>query len=269
MKRCSTCNRTFTDPNLRFCIDDGTPLTDVEADTDATVITPRDTQENSWNTTAAYQPPRSYVPPGGEVRRRRRAWPWIVGLAGAFMLGILAIGIAAAILAPRIARRIEQAESNANRRVGNSNTAPAPESNSNTNATENVDAPVPTDHEQVLTQLKDIENEWTVANLNADKKKLDRILADDFVGKGEQGELQSKADYIRTIERNTDVDKWEFSDLKLMLAGDRATLTGKITYFVGNRQAAFEFIDKFVWREGRWQATGAEIKEAGSPGTSL
>jgi hypothetical protein len=268
MKRCSTCNRTFTDPNLRFCIDDGTPLTDVEPDDDATVITPRNTQENSWNA-AAYQPPRSYVPPGGEVRKRRRAWPWLVGLAGAFILGILAIGIAALVLAPRIARRMEQAESNANRRVENSNTAPAPESNSTTNATENVDAPVPTDHEQVLTQLKDIENEWTVANLNADKKKLNRILADDFVGKGEEGELQSKADYIRTIERNTNVDKWEFSDLKLMLTGDRAALTGKITYFGGERQAAFEFTDKFVWREGRWQATAAEIKEAGSTGTNL
>lgn len=268
MKRCSTCNRTFTDPNLRFCIDDGTPLTEVEPDDDATVVTPRNTQEDNWNA-AAYQPPRSYVPPGGEVRKRRRAWPWIVGLGGAFILGILAIGIAAMVLAPRIARRIEQANSNVNRRVENSNTAPAPESNSNTNATENVDVPVPTDHEQVLTQLKDIENEWTVANLNADKKKLDRILADDFVGKGEEGELQSKADYIRTIERNTDVDKWEFSDLKLMLAGDRATLTGKITYFVGNRQVTFDFTDKFVWREGRWQATGAEIKEAGSTGTNL
>jgi uncharacterized protein DUF4440 len=266
MKRCSTCNRTFTDPNLRFCIEDGTPLTDVEPDDDATVVTPRNTQETNWNT-AAYQPPRSYVPPGGEVRKRRRAWPWIVGLAGAFILGIIAIGIAALVLAPRFARRIEQANSNANRRVENSNTAP--QTNSNTNATENVGAPVPTDHDQVLTQLKDIENEWTVANLNADKKKLDRILADDFVGKGEEGELQSKADYIRTIERSTEVDKWEFSDLKLMLAGDRATLTGKITYFLGNRQPMFEFTDKFVWRDGRWQATGAEIKQAENTGTNL
>ncbi len=261
MKRCSTCNRTFTDPNLRFCIDDGTPLTDVEPDDDATVVTPRNTQEDNWNT-VAYQPPRSYVPAGGEVRKRRRAWPWIVGLAGAFILGILAIGIAAFVLAPRIARRVEQAQKDVNREV-------APTRNSNTNATERVDAPVPTDHDQVLTQLKDIENEWTVANLNADKKKLDRILADDFVGKGEEGELQSKADYIRTIERDTGVDKWEFSDLKLMLAGDRATLNGKITYFFGNRQRTFEFTDKFVWREGRWQATGAEIKGAEDTGTSL
>jgi len=265
MKRCSTCNRTFTDPNLRFCIDDGTPLTDVEPDDDATVVTPHNTQDDSWNT-AAYQPPRSYVPPGGEVKRRRRAWPWVVGLVGAFMLGILAIGIAAVMLVPRVGRRVEQAERNANRRAENSNTAPAPESNSNTNA--NVDAPVPTDHDQVLTQLKDIENDWTVANLNADKKKLDQILADDFVGEGPDGQPQSKADYIRTIQRDTSVDKWDFSNLKLMLTGDRATLTGTITYF-GDRKRTYDFTDKFVWREGRWQSTGSVVKELGTSGVDL
>ena len=267
MKRCSTCNRTFTDPNLRFCIDDGTPLTDVEPDDDVTVVTSRNTQDDSWNATA-YQPPRAYVPPGGGVKPRRRAWPWIVGLAGAFILGILAIGIAAAILVPRVTRRVEQAERNANHRTENSNTEPAPESNSNTNATEHVDAPVPTDHDQVLTQLKDIENEWTVANLNADKKKLDQILADDFVTQTDKGDLISKADYLRTIERDTETDKWEFSNLKLVLTGDRAALSGTLTLFDGGRKT-YDFTDKFVWRDGRWQSTSSVVKELGSSGVDL
>ena len=67
MKRCSTCNRTYTDPNLSFCIDDGTPLTTVDAADAATVVTPRG-NENDWNA-VAYQPPGPYVPPGGEVKR--------------------------------------------------------------------------------------------------------------------------------------------------------------------------------------------------------
>src|ERR1044072_8103669 len=100
MKRCSTCNRTYTDPNLSFCIDDGTPLTTVDADDDATVVTPRG-DEN----TAAYQPPRPYVPPGTPVKRRR-AWPWVVGILGAFILGILAIGLAAVLFVPRALRRV-------------------------------------------------------------------------------------------------------------------------------------------------------------------
>jgi hypothetical protein len=265
MRRCSTCNRTYTDPNLRFCIEDGTPLTDVEPDDDATVVTPRN-HDDSWNA-SAYQPPRSYVPPGGPPKRRR-AWPWLLGIAGAFVLGVLMIAIAGVVLAPRITRRIEQAESNANRRAENTNTAPAPESSPNTNSTEHVDVPAPANEDQVLAQLKEIENEWTVANLNADKKKLDQILADDFVGEND-GEMQSKADYIRTIQRDTQIDKWEFSNLKLVLTGDRATLIGMITLFDEDRKAAFDFTDKFVWRDGRWQATGSTVKPAASSGVDL
>ena len=266
MKRCSTCNRTYTDPNLSFCIDDGTPLTTVDADDDATVVTPRD-NENGWNA-AAYQPPRSYVPPGtppGAEVKRRRAWPWVVGLLSAFILGILAIGIAAVFLAPRMIRRLNQPpprvqikESNTN-----SNTAEA-----NTNSNEHVDTPPPTDQDQVLAQLRDLENEWTVANLNADKKKLDRILADDYVGQT-NGQLQSKADYIRDIERDTSVEKWEFNDLKLKLTGDRATLSGTVSLIFRDKTRVFDFTDKFVWRDGRWQATGSEVSDKESSDSTL
>ena len=260
MKRCSTCNRTYTDPNLSFCIDDGTPLTTVEAEDEATVVSPRGNTED-WST-APYQPPRAYVPPGGEAKQRR-AWPWIVGIAGAFILGIVALSIAAVILAPRLLRRqIQQPPPRVanNNQSANSNSNTANE-NLNHNTNQSIDTPPPTDHAQVLAQLTDIENEWTAANLNADKKALDRILADDYVGSaGEGGPPQSKADYISGIERDTDVDRWDFSDLKLTLVGDRATLSGTITYVLQNRELVYDFKDKFVWRDGRWQATGAELK---------
>jgi hypothetical protein len=265
MKRCSTCNRTFDDPNLSFCIDDGTPLTAVDADDDTTVVRPRNTEDNEWNA-QAYRPPGSYVPTGTEPKRRR-AWPWVVGIGGAFILGILALSVAGFILTIR-SQRNERAGRNVNH-VDNSNTSIATESSSNSNANESVDTPPPTDHEQVLGQLTNLEQEWTVANINADKKKLDQILADDFVGQDEHDQPQSKADYIRTIERDTNIDKWEFSDLKLTLVGDRATLSGIITYFLRERSVSFDFTDKFVWRDGRWQATGAEIERRGTPEVDL
>lgn len=269
MKRCSTCNRTYTDPNLSFCIDDGTPLTTVETDDDTTVVRTRSEEDDEWNA-VAYRPPGSYVPPGTEIKPRRRVWPWVVGIAGAFLLGILAIGIVASIILPRMMR--ERARENpriAVRQPDNSNTAEPP-SNTNSNSTEHLNAPPPTDRAQVLAQLQDLENEWTVANLNADKKKLERILADDYAGQGsEEGDLQTKAEYIRTIERDNQVEKWEFSELNLMLAGDRATLSGIITYFLRDQTVSFDFKDRFVWRDGRWQATGAELKRRGNQGTDL
>lgn len=276
MKRCSTCNRTYTDPNLSFCIDDGTPLTTVETEDESTVVRPRDNDEDDWNA-MAYRPPAPYVPPGMHDKPRRRVWPWVVGIAGAFILGIIALGVVAAIM---VTRRIDRATQNPhitvrqpensnraeNSNSSNSNTT----SNANSSSTEHVNTPPPTDRNEVLAQLKDLENEWTVANLNADKKKLDRILADDYAGQeSEEGGLQTKAEYINTIERDNQVEKWDFSDLNLSLAGDRATLSGIITYFVRDRSVSFDFKDRFVWRDGRWQATGAELKRRGNEGTDL
>jgi len=257
MKRCSTCNRTYTDSHLSFCIDDGTPLTPVESEDEATVVSPRRNNEEDGNP-VAYQPPGSYVPPGTEIKRRG-AWPWILGIAAAFVLGIFAISLAAAILAPRFISR--QREQVANTRNSNSeNTNSVVNGNANQNTSEHIDTPPPTDQAQVLVQLTDIEHDWTTANINADKKKLERILADDYVAPaGEGGELQTKAEYIAALERDTDVDRWEFKDLKLNLVGDRATLSGTITYMFQDGEAVFDFTDKFVWRDGRWQATGSAI----------
>jgi hypothetical protein len=193
-------------------------------------------------------------------------WPWVVGILGAFLLGIVAISIAAAILAPRWLRARQNEQTNRATEIP----APAEPANSNTNTNVNsnvnadadIDVPPPTDEDQVKAQLRDLEHDWTVANLNADKQALDHILADDFVSpSGPNGQLQTKADYIRTIERDTTVRKWDFDDLELLLIGDRATLTGKVTFEVGDRELKFDFIDKFVWRDGRWQATGSEMKQ--------
>jgi len=279
MKRCSTCNRTYTDPNLSYCIEDGTPLTTVEVEDESTLVSQRDRQNTADEdlNAVSYRPPGAYVPPGTQVRRRR-IWPWVLGIVGAFVLGIVAITIAAVLLAPRFMRSAQNqrtstapAPSNTNQpenvnQPENANVTAPPaninaNSNSAANVNANVDSPPPADHDQVLAQLRDLENDWTVANLNADKKTLDRVLADDYVGPTPDGGLQSKADYIRTARRDTNVQKWEFDDLKLKLAGDRATLSGKITYVIDDRDVVFDFTDKFVWRDGRWQATGSEVKE--------
>lgn len=123
------------------------------------------------------------------------------------------------------------------------------------------DTPPPTDEQQVLAQLTQLENEWTVANINADKQKLARILADDYVRQVDDNLLEGKAEYLRLIDRDLETTNWEFSDLSLTMAGDRATLSGKIAYTRQGRQSVWDFTDRFVWRNGRWQATAAELRE--------
>jgi ketosteroid isomerase-like protein len=141
--------------------------------------------------------------------------------------------------------------------------------NENANSVREDTTLPPTDRELVLADLKSLEDEWTAANINADKKKLSNILADDYVGVTD-GRPQGKAEYLKTIKPDTSIQHWEFEDLKVTLNGDRASLTGIIRLDVKDdngqdQQVAYRFIDKFVWRDGRWQATSSEVDPIKAP----
>ncbi len=85
------------------------------------------------------------------------------------------------------------------------------------------------------------------------------LLSDDYVGESSAGKSQGKAEYLKTIEPDQTIQKWEFEDLKVDLVGDRATLTGIIRLQIKDQEVGFNFADKFVWRDGRWQAIGSTV----------
>jgi hypothetical protein len=283
MKRCPTCNRTFTDPNLSFCIQDGTPLVKASEpahDSEATMVSPssaqaetvrdQDGSESSWSS-PAYQPPPKYPPP--PPSQPRKVWPWVVGSIALLVIVFTGLGIAAAVFIPQMMK--ESVNRNANRPGYNANTDANTNLNTNSNTNENSntglnqngtandnesDSEPPTNEEVVLADLKNIEDEWTVANLNADKKKLARILADDYVSTV-GGKIQGKADYLRDIQPDQTIQHWEFRDLKLTLNGSRATLAGIVSMDSSQQSAplVLKFTDKFVWRDSRWQAVSSDV----------
>jgi hypothetical protein len=272
MKRCPTCQKTYTDRNLSYCIEDGTPLVPISDDDDTTVVSRKQStqpDQDDWNA-VAYRAPSAYIPP---TTAKRRVWPWVLGLLSLLVLIVVGLVIAAIIFAPSMIRRAADHNQNASAPSNRNSTGPPAatpntnsqanvNSNSNDSANANTNTTAPTDKDQVLAQLTDLEHEWTVANINADKKKLDVILADDYVGPAVNGQLQGKRDYINTIQRDRTIEKWEFKDLKVTLRGDRATLTGKIYLDRTDGNEVYEFVDKFVWRDGRWQATGSVVTRA-------
>src|SRR5258708_22880084 len=115
---------------------------------------------------------------------------------------------------------------NSNTNTSNLNDNENENTNANANANTNTNSAPPTSEDLVMSDLKNLEDEWTVANLNADKKKLARILADDYVGTTTEGVMQGKADYLKDVKPDPEVKRWDFQELKLALKGDRATLTG-------------------------------------------
>lgn len=306
MKRCPTCKQTFTEDHLSFCIDDGTPLVPVDVDAardsaedEATVVRSAASSDSGSSSTSSdsygrdsessvppYQRPGAYVPPDFKPQSgKRRTWPWLLGLLVIVVVVFAGLGLAAVLLFPKTTMLksvnrnnsnvyVVPNNSNSNRGDANANSNASDwNENLNSNSNDDVTKPAPTDEAQVLADLTALEHEWTVANINADKKKLNRILADDYVGTLPNGNLQGKAEYLRTAERDDATQKWDFQDLKASLRGDRATLTGVLQLEFRNERGqnqslSFRFIDKFVWRDGRWQATASEVQPVKREGVS-
>jgi hypothetical protein len=155
MKRCPTCNRTYTDLSLNFCLDDGTPLVSDApplSDPNATIRYPaaRDTIEPP--PTEIYRPETPYVsqrPPAppptpqqwspkpyAAPRKKSNAIWWILG--GLAALAVIGIGLVVMIIAlASIGASTSNVNSNTTRTENrNTNvTTNANSSNSNSNST--------------------------------------------------------------------------------------------------------------------------------------
>ena len=146
MKRCPSCNRTYTDEALSFCLEDGTPLL-IEAPTPATAGTlpyppPRDTDPpptQVYHPSAAIpaQPPALNLPPSYQPRysplpmaqrRKSHAVWWILG--GLAVITILGIGLVVILIA--IASM--SSDSNSNRSNTNNSNLNTNNANRSTNA---------------------------------------------------------------------------------------------------------------------------------------
>lgn len=149
MKRCPTCNRTYTDDALSFCLDDGTVLTSVAAppsnfDPNATLAYPaaRDTSgaptqvfpsnPTPQQVTPTPQPAPSWgpLPHAQPVVKKSNPLPWILGIVGV----LLVLGIGAVVMLSIAGG------SNSNNANANNNNRAANNSN-NSNRTANAAIP--------------------------------------------------------------------------------------------------------------------------------
>ena len=112
----------------------------------------------------------------------------------------------------------------------------------------------PTDEDEVLTQLTDIEKKWTEANVSGDKSALEPILAAEY-SSGDPP--HSKRQYIDSLKPDPTIKSWVLRDLTVDLNGDEASLHGFLNEETTRGPEVYDFTDTFVWRDGRWQATGS------------
>ena len=165
MKRCPTCNRTYTDLSLNFCLEDGTPLTSDVPGTDpnATLRYPpaRDTAEpppTEIYRPATTPPPRPAPPPPPPQpqqqtqpqqwsptptlppRKKSNAVWWILG--GLAALLVIGVGLVVMIIALASLSSNTNSNLNANTRETNRNANVTANVNTNSN-TANANTTVP------------------------------------------------------------------------------------------------------------------------------
>ena len=180
MKRCPTCNRTYTDSSLNYCLEDGTPLTTgaEPVDPNATIRYPsaRDTEPPPTEIYRPQQPqvvsPRPTTPPppppppapqwsptptAAPPRKKSNAVWWILG--GLAALLVIGVGLVVMIIAlASLGSNGNTNNLNANTRNENRNSNVTANANvSNTNA--NANATIPNSLVDDFSQQK-----WGIGN---------------------------------------------------------------------------------------------------------
>jgi hypothetical protein len=171
MKRCPSCNRTYTDASLNFCLEDGTPLISDAApslDPNAT-IRYTDTRHTNPPPTEVYQQqapllnqvdasaqPRQWSPmPTTQPRKKSNVVWWILG--GVAVLGVIGVGVVIMILALVGISSNSNGNSNANANLRSSNSKVIDRNanaNGNSNANVNSNANLPSSITEDFSEAK-------------------------------------------------------------------------------------------------------------------
>ena len=101
----------------------------------------------------------------------------------------------------------------------------------------------------VEDQLIQLDKAWTSAELKGDKKAAEVLLADDFVGTTQRGEIENKTQYLASVMPNSDMVKAD--DYKITIHGDIAVMTHRSTV-EGVRNIQFRSTHVWIKRNGKW-----------------
>lgn len=111
-------------------------------------------------------------------------------------------------------------------------------------------------------KLIELDKAWTVAELKGDKKAAGAVVADDYTGTTQRGEIENKTQYLAGISPNADMVKAD--DYKVTIYGNTAIMTHRSTVS-GVRNIQFRSTHIWMKRNGKWQIVahhGSQITPA-------
>jgi ketosteroid isomerase-like protein len=113
-------------------------------------------------------------------------------------------------------------------------------------------------------QIKDLEKQWTDAELKHDAEALDRILADDIVEIDSTGQVQTKAEDLADLKSGeSKLESMSVENMKVRVFGNAVVVNGhytmKGTYKGKDISGEGRFTDVFTKRQGRWQCVSTQM----------
>ena len=98
-------------------------------------------------------------------------------------------------------------------------------------------------------QLIRLDKAWTSAELKGDKKSVEALIADDYVGTTQRGEFENKTQYLASVMPNADMVRAD--DYKITIHGNIAIMTHRSTV-QGVRNIQFRSTHIWMKRNGKW-----------------
>ncbi|MEO8574735.1 MAG: nuclear transport factor 2 family protein [Pyrinomonadaceae bacterium] len=102
----------------------------------------------------------------------------------------------------------------------------------------------------VEDKLIQLDKAWTRAELTGDKKAAAELIADDYAGTTQRGEVENKTQYLASVVPNADIVKAD--DYKVTIYGNTAIMTHRSTVS-GVRNIQFRSTHVWMKRNGKWQ----------------
>jgi ketosteroid isomerase-like protein len=111
-----------------------------------------------------------------------------------------------------------------------------------------------------LDTLRDLNTDYIDSVQNADVRRFDEILADDFLCSSSDGSLLDRKAFLEHTALPVMISNLQAHDVNVRLMGDFAIIHAR-TSFTGpdGRPGASRYTDVWARRNGQWLAVSAQI----------
>jgi FKBP-type peptidyl-prolyl cis-trans isomerase FkpA len=115
--------------------------------------------------------------------------------------------------------------------------------------------------------LRELNRQWAEALKNRDRDALDRILDDQFISTGDEGQVSNKREWLDAVMGAIKVESSSLADITVRVYGDTGVVagrwSGKFTVDGKVVSAAFRFTETFARTLGRWRAVASHESRIG------